>query len=82
MTVQTTTDTASEEIGDAPAVISYRGGSERQRRDAMQVWGVTAVVLLIFGSSLAWTSYGDYIETLEQHYRLLESTMSPSGEKA
>ena len=60
MTVQTTTDTASEEIGNAPAAISYRGGSESQRRVAMQVWGVTAVVLLIFGSSLAWTSYGEY----------------------
>ena len=60
MTVQTTTDIASEEIGDAPALISYRGGSERQRRVALQVWGITAVVLPIFGSSLARTSYGEY----------------------
>ena len=40
---------------------------------ALRIWGLTAVALLIIGSSLAWTSYDEYGKTLELEYRFLET---------
>ena len=50
-----------------------RPGSFRRGNPALRIWGVTAVALLIIGSSLAWTSYDEYGKTLEQEYRILET---------